>query len=358
MRILLVGPVPPPNGGMAMQTAQLQQLLTADASCSVTLLAVNAPYQPAWLGHIPLVRAFARLVLYIWRLHQQLKTTDLVHLMANSGWAWHLFASPVLLLARWHSKPVVLNYRGGSAQQFLKKQHKWVLPFMKMASAIVTPSPYLQRVFAQYQLHVSVIANIINTGMFKPATASVAKQNLHLVVTRNLEPLYDIGTAIRCFAALQQHYPDSQMSIAGSGPCLAELQALVSTLQLEPKVHFVGRLNREQIVALYQSADIMLNPSTVDNMPNSILEALACGVLVVSTAVGGIPDMLEHNSHALLVAPGQPEQMAEACLQLLQQPELAKHLQRQGLLLVQQLQPDVILPLWLKLYQQLGHSDA
>lgn len=358
MRLLLVGPVPPPNGGMAMQTAQLQQLLSAEPGYKVSLLAVNAPYQPAWLGRVPVLRAVGRLIPYFWRVHQQLKTHDIVHLMSNSGWAWHLFASPVLLLARWHNRPVVLNYRGGSAEQFLQRQQRWVLPFMKMAAVIVTPSNYLKRVFSNYQLSAQVIANIINTSMFVPSERPLNPDDLHLVVTRNLEPLYDIATAIRCFSLLLQQYPNSRLSIAGSGPCLAELKTLVSQSGLTDKVHFVGRLDRTQMVALYQSADIMLNPSTVDNMPNSILEALACAVPVVSTAVGGIPDMVQHNKQALLVPPGEPKLMATACQQLIEQPELTASIKKQGLALVNSMQPAMVLPLWLQLYQQIGNSDA
>lgn len=359
MNVLLIGPVPPPNGGMAMQTAQLLQLLRAEHGLSVQLLAVNAPYKPAWLGRIPLVRAFVRLLPYLWQLHRAIKQADIVHLMANSGWAWHLFASPALLIARWHGAAVIVNYRGGSAQQFLQRQRRFVLPLLRQAAAIITPSRYLQRVFAGHRLETQVIANIINTAMFSPANHNDSSDDtLHLVVTRNLEPLYDIATAIRCFALLQQDYPNSRLSIAGSGPALQELQQLVKELQLQHSVCFVGRLDRQQMVALYRHADIMLNPSTVDNMPNSILEALACGVAVVSTNVGGIPDMIDHGVHGLLVAPRRPDLMAAACKKVLQQPALAATLQQNGLALVHTLQPDTVLPQWLQLYRQLSKAHA
>ncbi|MGP9801171.1 glycosyltransferase family 4 protein [Rheinheimera sp. NSM] len=358
MKVLLVGPVPPPNGGMAMQTAQLQQLLGAEPGLSVQLLAVNAPYKPAWVGKLPLLRALCRLIPYLWQLYRSTKHVDVVHLMANSGWAWHLFACPALLIARWHGTAVIVNYRGGSAQQFLQRQHRLVLPLLKQAAAVVTPSRYLQRVFAGYQLEAQVIANIINTAMFSPRACIAPTGVIHIVVTRNLEPLYDIATAIRCFALLQQDYPHSRLSIAGSGPALPGLQQLVAELQLLPSVCFVGRLEREAMVALYQSADLMLNPSTVDNMPNSVLEALACGVAVVSTNVGGIPDMVTDGEHALLVPPRRPDLMAAACAQLLQQPALADTLRRNGLALVHTLQPQAVLPQWLQLYRQSGKANA
>ena len=70
------------------------------------------------------------------------------------------------------------------------------------------------------------------------------------------------------------------------------------------------------MAALYRGADLMLNPSTVDNMPNSVLEALASGVAVVSTDVGGVPYLVEDGKTALLVPPRSPEAMADAMLRL------------------------------------------
>src|SRR5262249_39377163 len=69
--------------------------------------------------------------------------------------------------------------------------------------------------------------------------------------------------------------------------------------------------------ALYRDADLMLNPSTADNMPISLLEAMASGVPIVSTNVGGIPDLVEHGRTALLVPPRDPRAMAVAALHLL-----------------------------------------
>lgn len=79
------------------------------------------------------------------------------------------------------------------------------------------------------------------------------------------------------------------------------LEELACRLGLADVVTFTGRVDNEGMAALYQSADIMINPSLVDNMPISLLEALASSVPVVSTDVGGVPFMVEHEKTALLV---------------------------------------------------------
>ena len=126
------------------------------------------------------------------------------------------------------------------------------------------------------------------------------------------------------------------MTICGSGPERDRLAALAQTLGIESAVVFTGRVDNEQIAGLYQSADIMVNPSLADNMPNSVLEALASGVPVVSTNVGGVPYLVQHEKTALLVPPGDVDAMAKAVIRVLETPELAARLVTAGLAEIQQ----------------------
>ncbi|HNH62598.1 MAG TPA: glycosyltransferase family 4 protein, partial [Thauera aminoaromatica] len=111
--------------------------------------------------------------------------------------------------------------------------------------------------------------------------------------------------------------PAARLSIAGSGPEAAALAALAQELGIAERVRFTGRLDREQMAALYRDADLMLNPSRVDNMPNAILEALASGLPVVTTDVGGIPFIVTQGHTAMLVPPDDPQAMADAAHKVL-----------------------------------------
>jgi glycosyltransferase involved in cell wall biosynthesis len=88
--------------------------------------------------------------------------------------------------------------------------------------------------------------------------------------------------------------------------------------------------------AIYQSADVMINASLADNMPISILEALASGVPVVSTDVGGVPYLVEHGKTALLVPAKDPAAMANAILALLNEPARAAQIREAGIESVRQ----------------------
>jgi glycosyltransferase involved in cell wall biosynthesis len=157
----------------------------------------------------------------------------------------------------------------------------------------------------------------------------------HLIVTRNLETIYDVPTAIRAFAIVAQRHPDAAMTVAGSGPEREALEALVRELGLDGRVHFTGRLDNAELPALYRRASVAVNASRVDNFPISLLEAMASGVPIVSTDVVGVPHLVAHESTALLVPPGAPEAMADAILRVTGDRELALKLRHAGIEAVQ-----------------------
>nr|CCF78704.1 Glycosyl transferase, group 1 [Rubrivivax gelatinosus S1] len=329
LRIALVGPLPPPEGGMANQTRQLGSLLAA-AGARVEIVQTNAAYRPAWVGSVPVLRAGFRLVPYLWRLWRSAGRSDLMHVMANSGWSWHLFAMPAIRIASARSVPAIVNYRGGEAAGFLQTSARSVKATLAHAASLVVPSGFLREVFARHGVAAEIVPNIVDRARFRPGGGQ-RSATAHLVIARNLEPIYDNGTAIRALALVRQRHPQARLSIAGTGPERDALVNLAAELGVGDAVDFLGRLDREHMAALYVQADVALNPSTVDNMPNSVLEALACGVPVVSTDVGGVPYLVEHETTALLVPPRQPQALASAVCRVLEDPDLASRLRHNGL---------------------------
>lgn len=353
MRIALVGPLPPPPGGMANQCEQLARLLPCDA-ISVQVVRTNAPYRPAWAGRVPVVRAVVRLLPYLWRLWRSAGQADAMHVLANSGWAWHLFAAPAVWIARLRHVPVILNYRGGEAEAFMRRAPRHVPATLRMAQALVAPSPFLQRVFHDLGFEPITVPNFVDLDRFVPGAPCDFGDAPHLVVTRNLEAIYDIATALRAFASIRGTYPNARLSIAGIGPERARLEALAAELGIEGAVALLGRIDGARMPALYASADCMLNPSRVDNMPNAILEAFASGVPVVSTDAGGIPDMAEDGRSALLVPVGDAAAMAAQALRVLSDRALAASLRRHGLQAVARYAWPVIRDRWLQLYREVA----
>lgn len=353
LRIGLVGPLPPPAGGMAMQCLQLRELLQAEGFC-VRMVQTNAPYRPRWIGRVRGIRALFRLAPYLRALWRLGADAHVVHVLANSGWAWHLFAAPAVWIARWRGVPVVVNYRGGDAARFLRTAPAWVKRTLRAADSRIVPSGFLRDVFAREGIEADVIPNVVDLAQFRPGSQPRDPARVHLVVTRNLEPIYGIGAAIEAFAIVRRTIEGAVLTIAGEGPERPRLERLAAELGVSDKVKFAGRLDRSAMAALYRDADLMLNPSTVDNMPNSILEAYAAGVPVVSTDAGGIPYIARNEETALLVPAGDVRSMAEAACRVLRDRALALRLVEGGAREARRYAWSEIRGLWLGLYRSLA----
>ena len=203
LHVGIVGPLPPPYGGMANQAKQLYQLLQKEPGIQVSFVQTNAPYANRVVGKMKGVRAIFRLFLYVINIFRLAGQADVIHVLANSGWSWQLFAAPVIWIAHLRKTPVIINYRGGEAKSYFERSIKWVAPSMSKASVIVVPSGYLKQVFDEFHFKTQVIPNIINLERFKIVQKKIInKKEPYLIITRNLEAIYGIVTAIKAVAIL------------------------------------------------------------------------------------------------------------------------------------------------------------
>ena len=353
-KLLLIGPLPPPYGGMANQTAQLARLLR-ETGVKIELVQTNSPYRPSWIGHVRGLRAVFRLGNYFSSLWRAIDRADTIHLMANSGLSWHLFAVPAIWIARIRKKPILINYRGGKADEFLRYQALWVLPSLRSASCLVVPSGFLQSVFGNYGLKAAIIPNIVDIDRFpyKHIDHPQVGKDPHIVVTRNLEEIYQPLIALEAFYRIAMNFPSSHLTIAGEGPERAKLERRIEQLGLENQVSLTGGLVPEQMTKLYQSADVLLNTSKVDNTPNSLIEAMAVGVAIVTTRAGGIPFLVEENVEALMAEVGDIEQLSQSIVRLLTTPGLYSQLVISARRKAEMFSWREVKPIWLSRYQQL-----
>jgi glycosyltransferase involved in cell wall biosynthesis len=135
-------------------------------------------------------------------------------------------------------------------------------------------------------------------------------------------------------------------------------QELVKTLGLADRVILPGRVSKAEVPYWMNKGDIFLNTSNVDNTPVSVLEAMACGLCVISTNVGGNPYLLEHEQDALLVPPDDPAAMIQAVRRLLTEEGLAEQLSGNSRQKAEQFDWSNILPRWEKLLTSvsIGHT--
>ena len=176
---------------------------------------------------------------------------------------------------------------------------------------------------ARFGLEAIPIANIIDFARFRYRER--APLGARILSTRNLHDLYNVACTVRAFRLVQDCRPDASLTIVGGGPNHRALQKLCRELRLR-HVLFVGRVNQDAMAGVYNAHDVYVQSPNVDNLPNSVIEAFASGLPVVSTAAGGVPMMMRHEEHGLLAPIDDHATLAEHVLRLLDDPPFARRL--------------------------------
>ena len=128
---------------------------------------------------------------------------------------------------------------------------------------------------------------------------------------------------LTALATLKEHYPVEAL-IIGGGRREAEMRQLAGEMGLAGRVHFLGQ--RPDIPDLLSALDLSVLPSHSEGVSLALLEAMAAGLPVIATAVGGLPEVVTDGVNGLLIPPQDPEALAQALARLLEDPALAKEL--------------------------------
>ena len=328
LRVCLVGPSLDILGGQAIILDRLRRRLEQLPELEVSFLPVNPRLPGPWraLQRINYVRTLVTSVAYLWSLLRHLRHVDVVHAFSASYWSFLLAPVPAMAVGRLFGKTVVVNYRSGEADDHLTRW-RLTIPLLRMAHAIVVPSGYLVDVFRKHRLSATAIFNFVEAERIPYRMRGTVRPIF--LSNRNLEPLYNVGCTLRAFALVQRALPNAELTLAGDGAERASLEGLTQELGLR-NVRFVGRVSPADMPALYDAADVYLNSPDIDNMPNSVIEAFAAGLPVVTTDAGGIPYIVQHEANGLMVPSGDDIALGAQALRMVAEPELATRLSLRG----------------------------
>jgi L-malate glycosyltransferase len=201
------------------------------------------------------------------------------------------------------------------------------LPLVKFSieqsDGVTAVSRFLkEKTLTNYNINkdIEVIPNFVDTQLYKPMEADCIKRRLAaegekiLVHTSNFRPVKRVTDVIKVFDIVQKEIP-SKLLLIGDGPDRSECERLTRQLDLNDKVKFLGK--QEGLVEILSCSDLFLIPSQSESFGLAALEAMACGLPVISSSVGGLPELVKHNESGFIAEIGDVERMAKYAIDLL-----------------------------------------
>lgn len=357
IKVLLAAPSLQIIGGQSRQAIRLQELFRDEPAVEISFIPHNPqlPGPLGWLQQVKYLRTFVTTVAYCVLLFLRVPRCQLIHIFSASYYSYLCCVAPAILIGKLFGKKVILNYRSGEAEDHLQNW-RTAIPTIKLADQIVTPSGYLVDVFARFNLKARFIFNIVELDRFIYRERKPLRPVF--LTSRLLEPLYNVPCVLRAFALIQKRYPEASLTVAADGWLRPDLENLASSLGLR-NTRFLGFVPFAEMPKLYDSADIYLTATNIDNMPSSVTECMASGLNVVSTIGGGaIPYIMTDQESGILVPTNDHEALAAGALRLLAEPDFAVTLARNAREASKRFTGAAIKQQWLELYQQLANSDS
>lgn len=242
----------------------------------------------------------------------------------------------------------------------LEKSYFEVIKFnIEESDAVTAVSRYLeQRTRQEFDIgrEIRVIPNFVDTGRFRRDEGKCVRERFAapgekiLLHTSNFREVKRVPDVVRVFARVRQSLP-ARLLLIGDGPERLPAQQLARELGVSREVTFLGEL--DYIEGIMNCADLFLLPSEQESFGLSALEALACGVPVIASDAGGLPEVLVDGQTGYLLPVGDVQAMAERAVELLTDPELFGRMREQCRQRALEFHREKIVPQYEALYREL-----
>lgn len=238
--------------------------------------------------------------------------------------------------------PYIVSLRGGDVPGLvpeLQRTHRrihWLRHrILGSAKAIVANSPGLAELSAKTDpFAVEVIPNGVDRALFHPPAATPppdAGSHIRILFVGRLRPQKNLGLLLDQLARLRHEgVTDFKLHVAGDGPLGPAMRRRAQRLGLDDSVEWHGWVPRPKLIALYQSADCFVNPSLYEGSPNTVLEAMACGLPVVASQVIGNETLVSDRKTGLLFSLEEPGQLGNALAFLFRDRATARRMGSEG----------------------------
>ena len=230
---------------------------------------------------------------------------------------------------------------------------------IEQSDRVTAVSQYLRdetyRAFGCVGCDVKVIPNFVSTAEYHPARDGSCRRALappdHKILTHvsNFRPVKRVRDVVRIFAGVRQAVP-ATLVLVGDGPDRDAAEQETDRLRLGDDVRFLGKV--DQVADLLRGSDLFLLPSETESFGLAALEAMACGVPVIASAVGGLPEVVVHGETGYLAPPGAVDEMTERALAILRDDALHGRLAASAAARARDFSAERIVPHYESLYRE------
>jgi len=292
-----------------------------------------------------------RLLEMLWGVMKWGRKADYALIDTYSGRAFYyaLISALGLHILRVRYIPIL---HGGSLPKRLINSPRLCRFLFGNAFVNIAPSGYLRTHFEDAGFQVVEIPNYIEITNYPFLQRRVVRP--YLLWVRSFHQIYRPEWAVLILEQLRLQHPDARLCMVGPDKdgSMEYCKTLVREKQLEPFVQFTGTLKKSDWIALSSTYDIFLNTTTVDNTPVSVMEAMALGIPVVTTSVGGIPWLFVNEEEGIMVPDADIPDMVDAITRLMENPEQAARISRQARLKAESWDWEKVRQRWAALLQK------
>jgi glycosyltransferase involved in cell wall biosynthesis len=260
------------------------------------------------------------------------KTVDIIH--AHS----HLyFSTNICVFIRiLHSAPLIITNHGlisSSAPKWLNTLYKKTFSkaTFRIADHIICYTDIEKETIAKMGIdpkRISVIHNGVDTTFFVPGDSKKSGDKKQILWVGRFVTGKGVEYLIEAFSQVQKKIPGAQLFLVGDGPEKIAIEDRIKKLHLHSSVTLIDYLDNEELPEIYKNSDIFVLPSLMEGVPRTLLEAMACGVPVVTTDLPHLVGIIE--GAGLVVPPKDPALLSDAILSILEDRSLAETMGQRG----------------------------
>ncbi len=223
---------------------------------------------------------------------------------------------PAIILGKYYKIPVVISeHFSGFPRRMIKGFDKLKAIFaLNRAELIISVSENLIEYIQLYGIEniFKVIPNAVDTKVFHPASERKFRTTKKLLLVASLIPIKGISYLLESLTKLKEKRNDFLLDIIGDGADKKRYEKYAYELGVQDKVNFRGLKTKEEIAQFMRNADIFILPSIWENLPCVLIEAMACGLPIIATEVGGVPEIM--NKKTGIMIPSKDKEALSAAI--------------------------------------------